>query len=254
MSLQVISIYIGGETCGAITQIILGDRLGRIRWMQFLSIVVTIGTIIQTASINIGMLIAGRFIAGFGVGYGPSVLSEFIMGSLTNHLGRGLIATVPIYLSEISAPKTRGLIGGISGLGVSSGTCLANYCGFALGYAPYGTLQWRLPLGLQIPWGIILFVGLATFMPNSPRQLIRSGKVDEARREFIKIRSDLHSHEVQSEFVLMRMQIEYEQQREMTSIREIWRLYRHRVLVYVGAADLPGPMLTILLDQLVYKF
>lgn len=146
---------------------------------------------------------------------------------------RGLSATVPIYLSEISPPKSRGMIGGLSGVGLSFGTMVSNWVGFACGYAPYGSIQWRLPLGIQIPWGIILFIGLATFMPNSPRQLIQKGKVEEARREFIKIRSDLHSHEVVEEFGLMRAQIEYEQTREIPTYREIFRLYRHRVLVYV---------------------
>jgi MFS family permease len=144
---------------------------------------------------------------------------------------RGMVATVPIYLSEISPPQHRGLIGGISGCGISFGTMMSNWVGFAGGYAPYGAIQWRLPLGLQIPWGVIMFIGLATFMPNSPRQLIRNGKVDAARIEFVKIHRDLHSHEAHEEFALMRAQIEFEMQREITSYKEIFRLFRHRVLV-----------------------
>jgi MFS family permease len=65
---------------------------------------------------------------------------------------------VPIYLSEIGSPKTRGLIGGLGGVGLSLGTMTANWVGFACGYAPYGPVQWRVPLAIQIPWGIILFV------------------------------------------------------------------------------------------------
>jgi MFS family permease len=144
---------------------------------------------------------------------------------------RGLVATVPIYLSEISAPQHRGLIGGISGCGISFGTMMSNWVGFACGYAPYGPTQWRLPLGLQVPWGIVLFIGLATFMPNSPRQLIRNGKVDQARIEFIRIHRDLQSHEVHEEFALMRAQIEFEMQRELTSYKEIFKVFRHRVMV-----------------------
>lgn len=94
--------------------------------------------------------------------------------------------------------------------------------------------QWRLPLGIQIPWGIILFIGLATFMPNSPRQLIRNGKVDQARLEFIRIRRDLHSHEAQEEFAFMHAQIEYEMEREAKSFAEIWKLYRRRALVSIA--------------------
>lgn len=142
-----------------------------------------------------------------------------------------MVATVPIYLSEISAPATRGLIGGISGCGISFGTMMSNWVGFACGYAPYGQLQWRLPLALQVPFGIILFVGLATFMPDSPRQLIRAGKIEKARTEFSKIHRTLESHEAQQEFAVMHAQIKYEMEREITSFREIFRLFGHRALV-----------------------
>lgn len=107
---------------------------------------------------------------------------------------------------------------------------MSNWVGMACGYAPYGPVQWRLPLGLQVPWGVVLFIGLATFMPHSPRQLIRHGKVDQARQEFTKIRRDLKPHEVHEEFVLMRSQIEFEMEREIKSVKEIFMLFRHRVL------------------------
>lgn len=93
----VVAVYIAGEAGGAILQTLIGDQLGRIRFMQLMCIIVTIGTVIQTASINMGMFLAGRVLAGFAVG--------------------GLVSTVPIYLSEISAPQSRGMIGGISGCG-----------------------------------------------------------------------------------------------------------------------------------------
>ena len=108
---------------------------------------------------------------------------------------------------------------------------MSNWVGYACSYAPYGPVQWRLPLGIQIPWGIIMFCGLVTFMPNSPRQLLRIGKTEEALNEFTRTRRDLHSNEVHSEFALMRAQIEYEMEREITSYKEIWQTFRHRVMV-----------------------
>lgn len=108
---------------------------------------------------------------------------------------------------------------------------MSNWVGMACGYAPYGQVQWRLPLGLQTPWGVILFIGLSTFMPNSPRQLIRHGKVEDARREFTKIRRDLQSHEAADEFNLMKSQIEFEMEREIKSYGEIFSLFRRRALV-----------------------
>ncbi|TVY81321.1 putative glucose transporter rco-3 [Lachnellula suecica] len=210
----VVAVYVAGEAVGALTQTFIGDKLGRIKFMQMMCIIVTIGAIIQTASVNIGMFLAGRVLAGYAVG--------------------GLVATVPIYLSEISSPEHRGLIGGISGCGISFGTMMSNWVGFACSYAPYGPTQWRLPLGLQIPFGVILFIGLATFMPDSPRQLIRTGKVDQARIEYFKIHRNFHSHEEHQEFALMRSQIEYEMQREMTSFKEIFRLFGHRAFVSIA--------------------
>ncbi|KAI1349989.1 putative MFS monosaccharide transporter [Xylaria sp. FL0043] len=210
----VVATYIAGEAVGALLQILIADKLGRTRFMQFACVLVTIGAIIQTASMNIGMMLAGRAISGVAVG--------------------ALSATVPIYLSEISAPKTRGLIGGLSGVGLSAGTLTANWVGFAGSYAPYGESQWRLPLGLQVPWGIILFVCLATYMPKSPRELIQKGSTAEARIEFAKIRNDIPPHEAHEEFVLMKSQIEYEKTRAHSGYREIFHIYRHRVLVCIA--------------------
>jgi MFS family permease len=98
---SVVAVYIAGEAVGALIQTFVGDKLGRIRFMQTMCIVVTIGVVIQTAAVNMGMFLAGRALAGMGVG--------------------GMVGTVPIYLSEISAPHQRGLIGGISGCGISFG-------------------------------------------------------------------------------------------------------------------------------------
>jgi predicted MFS family arabinose efflux permease len=71
-------------------------------------------------------------------------------------------------------------------------------------------------------------------MPNSPRYLIRTGKIDEARGQFVRIRRDLSLHEAEEEFALMRGQIEFEQEREVKSYRDIFKLFRHRVLASIA--------------------
>lgn len=210
----VVAVYIAGEAVGALLQTAIGDRLGRIRFMQLMCVIVTIGTAIQTGSINIGMFLSGRAVAGVAVG--------------------GLVGTVPIYLSEISSPHHRGLIGGISGCGISLGTMMSNWVGFACSYASYGQTQWRLPLGIQIPWGVIMFIGLATFMPGSPRQLIRAGKAEDSRIQFARIRRELSPHDLQVEFAHMRAQIEFEMAREVKSLNEVFHLFRHRALVSIA--------------------
>ncbi|CAC9885210.1 unnamed protein product [Aureobasidium pullulans] len=136
----------------------------------------------------------------------------------------GLVGTVPIYLSEISSPEHRGLIGGISGCGIAFGTMLRILWTYAM----------EVATGNASSWGVILLCGLATFMPDSPRQLLRIGKVDDARREFLKIRRDLDPQSAYQEFALMRAQIEYEVEREVKSYKEIFKLFRHRALVSIA--------------------
>jgi len=64
-------------------------------------------------------------------------LGELIRPSKRNRANfkfRGMVATVPIYLSEISAPQHRGLIGGISGCGISFGTMMSNVSTFSTSF------------------------------------------------------------------------------------------------------------------------
>ena len=78
-------------------------------------------------------------------------------------------------------------------------------------------------------------------MPNSPRQLIRNGKVEQARIEFINIRKDLHSREAQEQFTLMKSQMEYEMEREIKSYKDIFKLFRHRALVCIAVQTMVWP-------------
>ena len=131
---------------------------------------------------------------------------------------------------------------------------MSNWVGFACSFAPYGPKQWRLPLGLQIPFGIILYFGLFTFMPNSPRLLVRDGKIELAKREFMKIRRDLSNDEAHEEFAIMQTQIDFELQREITSYREIWNMFKHRVLVSVAVQTMTSLTGTNVISYYQSKF
>jgi MFS family permease len=67
-NIKVVAVYIAGEALGALTQTFVGDRMGRIRFMQLLCVLVTIGTAIQTFAVHIAMFLLGRALAGFAVG------------------------------------------------------------------------------------------------------------------------------------------------------------------------------------------
>ncbi|KIK54653.1 hypothetical protein GYMLUDRAFT_176904 [Collybiopsis luxurians FD-317 M1] len=215
MTGAIVATFIAGEIIGAVLQMAIGDRLGRRRFMQVLCIIVTIGTVVQTAAVNYAMFLVGRILTGVALG--------------------GLNGTVPVYNSEIAPPEHRGVIGGLAGYMIGAGTCLANWVGYACGFAPSGNFQWRFPLALQIPPGPILFAGVQFFLPESPRWLLRQGRDEEAKAAFTKIRGELTVEKINSEFETMKEQIVLEMSTQVTTFAEAWQRYRKRILIAITA-------------------
>ena len=112
------------------------DRIGRKRTIQLGATIAIVGCAIQTASINMTMLICGRAIAGLAIGFMSMI--------------------VPMYQAEISPPHARGLLSGWTQLMISWGSFSANLVGYGCGYIENNN-QFRIPLGIQIvPAGILL--------------------------------------------------------------------------------------------------
>jgi predicted MFS family arabinose efflux permease len=101
--------FIVGEAVGALTQTAIGDKLGRIRFMQLACIVVTIGVVIQTASVNMGMFLAGRALAGMAVGGMVSYLLDAMVSLLTNNIRSAPFQSISARLRspviEVSLPE-----------------------------------------------------------------------------------------------------------------------------------------------------
>lgn len=114
---------------------------------SFDSPIVLIGTLVQTLATSVGMLIAGRIIAGLAIGV--------------------LLAIVPVYNAEIANPKHRGVIVGFFAVMASFGVLCSNWVGYACFFAS-GNAQWRIPLGCQAPFAAILCIG-SLLLPESPR-------------------------------------------------------------------------------------
>ncbi|CAE6432422.1 unnamed protein product [Rhizoctonia solani] len=209
-----VSTYIAGEAIGACFAAWSCDALGRRHTIAIAAATATVGTVIQTAAVHIGMLICGRIITGMAVGC--------------------MILTVPVYNSEISPPQHRGLLVGLSGQLIGMGSLVANWVGYASSYAPESAkdFRWRFPLAMQIPPGLIVFAGI-WFLPYSPRWLITQGRESEAYSALKRLMgSDDETFEV--EFNRMKEQIKLEKAREVKSFSEIWKRYRRRVLVSVA--------------------
>jgi len=83
-SAEIVSLLSAGTFFGALTASPACDMLGRRMGLMAAVVVFTVGVILQTASTAIPLFVAGRFVAGYGVGM--------------------ISASIPLYQSE-TAPK-----------------------------------------------------------------------------------------------------------------------------------------------------
>lgn len=160
------SILSAGTFFGALIAGDLADWFGRRTTIISGCGIFMVGVALQTASTTVALLVVGRLIAGFGVGFVSAILI--------------------LYMSEISPRKVRGAI--VSGYQfcVTIGLMLAS-C------VDYGTENrtdsgsYRIPIALQLLWAIILAVGLF-FLPESPRYYVRKGDVVNAAKVLARVR------------------------------------------------------------------
>jgi MFS family permease len=73
-----------------------------------------LGSSLQAGAVNVGMLIAGRFIGGVAVGQ--------------------LTSTIPMYASELSTPKYRGALSGLLQWFLSWGFLVAQWLGYGCSF------------------------------------------------------------------------------------------------------------------------
>ncbi|KAK6158967.1 hypothetical protein DH2020_006281 [Rehmannia glutinosa] len=132
------------------------------------------GAILNAAAQNIAMLILGRILLGFGIGFGNQA--------------------VPLYLSEMAPAKIRGAINQLFQLTTCLGILIANFVNYGVERIhPWG---WRLSLGLAAVPAILMFVG-GIFLPETPNSLVEQGRLEEARQILEKVRG---TPKVEAEF------------------------------------------------------
>ncbi|CDO92003.1 unnamed protein product [Kluyveromyces dobzhanskii CBS 2104] len=150
----------GGSFLGSVISPNFTDTFGRKVSLHICATLWIIGCILQSAAQNQGMLIAGRVIAGMGIGFGSSA--------------------APVYCSEIAPPKIRGTISGLFQFSVTVGIMVLFYVGYGCHFIE-STAAFRITWGLQMVPGLILLVGVF-FIPESPRWLANRDRWEEASK------------------------------------------------------------------------
>jgi len=118
---------------------------------------------------RLGQVYAGRFIAGLGIGQTTVI--------------------APIYLSEISPKAVRGLCTCVFSGSVYVGIMLAYFAswGSSLHIDKNSYNSWVVPTSIHLMFAGIIFI-LSWFNNESPRFLIKKGKVDHAVANLAKLR------------------------------------------------------------------
>lgn len=160
------SLLSAGTFVGALGQAFTSDRNGRRGSILIWSAIFTIGTAIQTGtSRSLAQITIGRFIAGLGVG--------------------ALSAIVPLYNGETAPKAMRGMLLVLYQLQIIIGIFLSYIIDLGT-HTINGSASWRIPVGLQMLWGLILLSGIF-FLPESPRHLLGCGKEAEARKVIARL-------------------------------------------------------------------
>ncbi|OAK99904.1 general substrate transporter [Phaeosphaeriaceae sp. SRC1lsM3a] len=185
----VTSILSAGTFFGAIMAGDIADFIGRRVTIIMGCAIFCVGGILETASTGLGVMTAGRLIAGFGVGF--------------------ISAIVILYMSEIAPKKVRGAVVAGYQFCITIGILLAN----CVIYATQGrrdTGSYRIPIAVQFLWAIILAIGLA-LLPESPRFWVKKGKLDKAAAALGRVRGQpIDSEYIQDELAEIIANHEYE--------------------------------------------
>ncbi|KAF9634210.1 putative myo-inositol transporter protein [Lasiodiplodia theobromae] len=194
------SLCSGGAFIGAIIAGMTADRYGRKMAIYANCVLFTVGAIIQAASYSIAQMAIGRLIVGFGVGSAAMV--------------------VPMYIAEIAPTKFRGRMVGLNNMSITGGQVISYGIGAAFAHVPHG---WRYMVGLGGVPSIVLAC-LLPFCPESPRQLVFHGKLDEAERVVARIYHNASEEQVRDKVRLIARSVE--EAREVTEGKSTWYLVK----------------------------
>ncbi|KAJ7288231.1 general substrate transporter [Mycena rebaudengoi] len=184
------SILSAGTFFGALVAGDIADMIGRRPTIVMGCVVFAVGCILEIAPMDIlGLFVVGRLVAGAGVGF--------------------ISAIIILYMSEIAPKKVRGAL--VSGYQfcITIGILLANCVVYGT-QDKLNTSSYRIPIGIQFLWALILGGGLL-FLPESPRFWVKKGDIEKATLALAHVRDQPRESEfVQDELAEIIANLEYE--------------------------------------------
>ncbi|EEB07840.2 hexose transporter Ght5 [Schizosaccharomyces japonicus yFS275] len=183
-------IISSGSFFGALFSSPLADKVGKRISIIVWAVVYLIGIIVQVTT-------------------GPSWVQLMVAKIWTGISLGGLSVVAPGYQSEVAPASLRGAIVTTYQLFITLGIFVASCINMGTHNA-HKSAQWRIPIGINLLWGIIMIFGIL-YLPESPRYLISIGKDDEALR-IMSRNNDLPVEDelIQAEYHIIRSDCEAE--------------------------------------------
>lgn len=163
-----------GAALGALTAGRLADRVGRLAVMKLAAVLFLLSAIGAGLATNVWLIIVFRVIGGIGVGV-ASVIA-------------------PTYIAETSPAHIRGRLGSLQQLAIVSGIFISLAVDWLLAHLAGGSDKelwlgmeaWRwMFLAMAVP--AVVYGLLAFTIPESPRYLVATHRIPEARRVLTRL-------------------------------------------------------------------
>ncbi len=162
----VVSSALVGAVIGAAANGVLADVYGRKKVIIATALIFAVGSVICGFAVSVSWLIAGRMILGLAIG-----MVNFV---------------VPLYLSEISPQRVRGMLVSLYQLAITAGILFSYLINRVFALTEH---NWRWMLGSGLIPALVLLIGIS-FLGDTPRWLISKRREKEAREIFVKIEPD----------------------------------------------------------------
>ncbi|RZC87738.1 hypothetical protein C5167_028192 [Papaver somniferum] len=166
---QILTLFTSSLYLSGLVSSLLASRVTKVFGRKFAILfggcTFLVGSIVNCTAPNVVLLILGRILLGFGVGF-------------TNQ-------AAPVYIAEMAPPKYRGAFNTGFQLFIAIGVLCANIINFVT--SGLGKWGWRLSLGLAAAPAAIVLLG-ALLVTDTPSSLVERGKLPEARDALLKVR------------------------------------------------------------------
>ncbi|MDR8389529.1 sugar porter family MFS transporter [Aliifodinibius sp. S!AR15-10] len=205
MSSALVGCLIGAALSGYIT-----DKYGRKKVLIFSGLLFTLSAVSTALSETFSLFIWARILGGVGIGLASNVS--------------------PMYIAEIAPAKYRGRLVSLNQLTIVLGILAAQIANWLIaetvpGDATHsyllnswnGQYGWRWMFGVEaIP--AFIFFGMAWFVPESPRWLVKQNLTDKARQVLQKIGGPTYAN---NKLIAVKETLEKEDQK--VSVSELWK-------------------------------